>query len=58
MHILPNISRNKDNQAIKFGKLYDITKIFFFKNHAENEVRIRNFFWSVFSHIQFNYVKM
>ena len=39
MPILTNISRGKDNQAIKFGQLKNIAgEIFFFKNHAENEV--------------------
>ena len=39
IHILPNISRIKDNQTMKFGHLIDITReIFFLKNHAENEV--------------------
>ena len=38
MHILPNNSRSKRNQAMKFGQLINITwKIFFFRNHAENE---------------------
>ena len=38
IHILSNISRGKDSQAIKFGQLieYNVWKIFF-KNHAENE---------------------
>ena len=40
IHILSNISRGKDNQAIKFGQLieYNVGKIFF-KNHAEDEAR-------------------
>ena len=31
IHILPNISRNKDNQAMKFGQLleYNMRSIFF-----------------------------
>ena len=38
MQILPNISRYKGNQAMKFGQLikYNVRNIFF-KNHAENE---------------------
>ena len=37
--IMPNISRKEDDQAMKFGQLIEYTarKIFFFKNHAENE---------------------
>ena len=39
IHTLPNISRCKDNQAVKYGQLWNIAwEIFFFKNHAENEV--------------------
>ena len=39
MPILTNISRGEDNQAIKFGRLKNIAgEIFFFRNHAENEV--------------------
>ena len=36
---MPNISRKEDDQAMKFGQLIEYTarKIFFFKNHAENE---------------------
>ena len=39
IHILPNISRSKGNQAIKFGRLikYWVENIFL-KNYAENEV--------------------
>ena len=39
IHILPNISRSKDNQAMKFIQLikYSMRNIFF-KNHGENEV--------------------
>ena len=38
IHILPNISRRKDNQAMKFGQVKDATREkFLFKNHAENE---------------------
>ena len=38
IHILPNISRNKDNQAMKFGQFIEYNKkIFFFKNHTENK---------------------
>ena len=38
IHILPNIARNKGNQAMKFGQLikYNVRNIFF-TNHAENE---------------------
>ena len=39
IHILPNISRSKSNQTIKFAQLgeYNIRK-HFFKSHADNEV--------------------
>ena len=38
MHILPNISRSKRNQTLKYGQIKEHNKkIFFFKNHAENE---------------------
>ena len=38
MHVFPNISRSKGNQAMKFGQLikYSIRNNFF-KNYAENE---------------------
>ena len=38
IHLLPNISHSKGNQAMKFGQLilYNKKNIFF-KNHAENE---------------------
>ena len=36
-HILPNISRSKDSEAIKFGQLIKpIVRNIFFKNHAQN----------------------
>ena len=37
IHLLPNISRKKDNQAIKFGQLieYKMRKIFIEK-HTQN----------------------
>ena len=39
IYILPTISRSKGNQAIKFGQLIKYSvRIFFLKNHAENEV--------------------
>ena len=39
IHILPNISSRKDNQAMKFSQLskYRVRNIFF-KSHAENKV--------------------
>ena len=38
IHILPNISQSKDNQTMKFGQLIEYNKkIFFSKNHSENE---------------------
>ena len=40
IHILLNISRSKGNQLMNLVTLQNITrKIFFFKNHAENEAR-------------------
>ena len=38
IRILPNISRSKNNQAIKFGLLREY-EIFFLKSHAENLAR-------------------
>ena len=36
IHMLPNISRSKGNQAMKFGQLENIARdISLFKNHAE-----------------------
>ena len=38
MYILPNISRSKRNQTLKFGQIKEHNKKKkFFKNHAENE---------------------
>ena len=38
IHILPYISRSKDNQVIKFGQLLEYNgRNIFFKNFAENE---------------------
>ena len=38
IHVLPNISRGKSNQAMKFGQSIEYNKRkFFFKNHAQNE---------------------
>ena len=39
MHILPNISRRKNNQAMKFGKLIkNKARNIFLENHAQNMV--------------------
>ena len=39
IHLLPNISQSKDNQAMKFGQLTEYKETnFFFKYHTENEV--------------------
>ena len=51
IHTLSNISRIKDNQAMKFGQLieYDM-KNTFLKNHTQNVVKKKNkknFFWRV-----------
>ena len=37
MHILPDISRSKGNQTMKFGQLIEYKVTIFFKNHAKNE---------------------
>ena len=39
VHILPNISQSKGNQPMKFGRLLEHNKIFFFKNYMQNEAR-------------------
>ena len=36
IHILPNISRSKDKQTLKFKRIQ--TEIFFLKNHTQNMV--------------------
>ena len=39
MHILPNISTRKNNQAMKFGKLIkNKARNIFLENHAQNMV--------------------
>ena len=40
MHLLPDISRIKDNQTIVFGHLieYNMKNIFFLKNYAQNGI--------------------
>ena len=46
-HVLPNISRSKDNQAMKFGKLieYNMRNIFLEKSYAkcDGETSARSF---------------
>ena len=38
IHILPNISKSKGKQTMKFGQLTEYNKInFFLQSHAENE---------------------
>ena len=37
IHILPNLSRSKDNHTMKFGPLIKCNVMVLFKNHAENE---------------------
>ena len=41
IHILPYISRSKDNQIMKLDKLteYNTRNIFFLENHTQNEVK-------------------
>ena len=38
IHIMPNISRSKGNQIMKFGQLkeYNMASIIFLKNHTKN----------------------
>ena len=38
IHILPNISRNKTNQTMKFGQLAEYWEKFCLKNHTQNVV--------------------
>ena len=39
IHILPNISRSKDNQTVEFGQLLQYNmKTFFLENHTQNVV--------------------
>ena len=40
IHIIPNISKSKENQAMKFGQLieYNMRNIFSLKNHTQNVV--------------------
>ena len=46
-HVLPNISRSKDNQAMKFGELieYNMRNIFLEKSYAkcDGETSARSF---------------
>ena len=41
IHILPNISQTKGNQAMKFSQLIEYIRrgIFFFKHYVKNEAR-------------------
>ena len=38
IHILPNISRSKDNKIMKFGQIIEYNMIFFLTNHNQNVV--------------------
>ena len=40
IHIIPNISKSKENQAMKFGQLieYNMRNIISLKNHTQNVV--------------------
>ena len=38
INMLPNISRSKGSQAVKFSEFID-NMIFFFKNHDKNEAK-------------------
>ena len=43
IHILPNISRNKSSQTMKFGQLIENNmETFFFKNHKQNDSPPKN----------------
>ena len=54
IHVLPNISRSKGNQAMKFGQLIDAKwEIFSLKNHTQNLMKklvpdlfIKNWNWA------------
>ena len=50
IHVLPNISRSKGNQAFKFVQLTEYNmRIFFLKNHAETETgRLVSYFFLFF----------
>ena len=39
IHILPNISRSKRNQTMKFGQLIEYSRTFFLKKHTQNVMR-------------------
>ena len=55
IHILPNISRSKTNQTMKFSQLieYNMGK-FIFKNHTQNVVE--NYSQTLFQKIQFDHI--
>ena len=64
-YILPNFSKSKGNQTMKFGQLikYDTRNTFleksftkpFLDSHCMRSVQIRIFFWSIFSRIRIEY---
>ena len=39
MHVLPNISRSKGHQTMKFGQLIEYNRIFLLENHTHNVVQ-------------------
>ena len=45
INILPNISRRKGNQTMKFGQVieYDMKNIFIEKSYNHTQIRWRNF---------------
>ena len=51
IHILPNISRSKNNQTMKYGQLIDcnMKNIFLEKSFAKcgGETILRPFFWNI-----------
>ena len=55
IHILPNISRSKTNQTMKFSQLieYNMGK-FIFKNHTQNVVE--NYSQTLFQKIKFDHI--
>ena len=38
-HILPNISRSKASQTMKYGQLIEYNRNIFLKNHGQNVVQ-------------------
>ena len=49
MHVLPNVSRSKGNQTMKFGHLNVARETFLLKNQTKNvvETSIITLFWKI-----------